>query len=359
MDVYLVGGAVRDRLLGRPGGDRDWVVVGASPQQMIDSGYRPVGKDFPVYLHPQSSEEYALARTERKSGPGHRGFTWSADASVTLEDDLERRDLTINAMAMSTNGDIIDPFDGRRDLQDRVLRHVSEAFAEDPLRVFRVARFAAQLPDFSVAQRTLALLRSMVAEGQTIELSAERVWQETRKALSADAPARFFHVLGDCGAMRPWFVELIEREIRFPARLSRDDWLQFGWMCAGLDPRAASALCDRLRVPNRYRRLAMLTAEWSGVIADWRNMAAEELEKALHAAGAFREPVWLDALVAIESAAVDPASLDALQHAVADIRRDAAVETTRLRALDIEGAALGSALRRWRGNRLRQAQRPG
>jgi tRNA nucleotidyltransferase (CCA-adding enzyme) len=201
MKAWIVGGAVRDRLLGEPVNDRDWVVVGASPQDLLDAGFLPVGKDFPVFLHPQTREEYALARTERKTGPGYKGFTFHAAPDVTLEQDLVRRDLTINAIAQAEDGTLVDPHGGRRDLEARVLRHVSGAFAEDPVRILRLARFAARWPDFSVAPETMALMRGMVAAGEVDALVAERVWQEVSRGLMERAPARMFEVLREAGAL--------------------------------------------------------------------------------------------------------------------------------------------------------------
>jgi len=201
MKVFVVGGAVRDALLGRPVHDRDWVVVGASAEQMVQQGFMPVGRDFPVFLHPQTKEEYALARTERKTAPGYRGFVVHADPAVTLEDDLRRRDLTINAMAQAADGTLVDPHGGARDLANKVLRHVSEAFAEDPVRILRVARFAARLPTFEVAPQTLALMRTMVESGEVDQLVPERVWQELARGLMEAAPARMFEVLRACGAL--------------------------------------------------------------------------------------------------------------------------------------------------------------
>ena len=200
MKVYIVGGAVRDRLLGLPVKDRDWVVVGATPEQMRAQGFWPVGKDFPVFLHPETYEEYALARTERKTAPGYHGFTFHAAPDVTLEEDLGRRDLTINAMAESDDGTLVDPFDGRRDLELRLLRHVGPAFVEDPVRILRLARFAARF-GFGVAPETLALMRSMVASGEVDALVPERVWQEIARGLMEDVPSRMFLVLRECGAL--------------------------------------------------------------------------------------------------------------------------------------------------------------
>ncbi|MBN2692360.1 MAG: multifunctional CCA addition/repair protein [Burkholderiaceae bacterium] len=206
--AYVVGGAVRDALLGRPHGDRDWVVVGATPQQMLDAGFLPVGRDFPVFLHPRTHEEYALARTERKTAPGYRGFVVHAAPEVTLEEDLLRRDLTINAMARAADGALIDPCGGQRDLQARVLRHVSAAFAEDPVRILRLARFAARFGDFSVAPETMALMRGMVAAGEVDALVPERVWQELARGLMEPQPQRLFVVLRDCGALARLLPEL-------------------------------------------------------------------------------------------------------------------------------------------------------
>ena len=205
MQIYMVGGAVRDRLLGRPVSDRDWVVVGATPEQMVAQGYLPVGRDFPVFLHPKTREEYALARTERKSGRGYRGFVVQTSPEVTLEEDLARRDLTINSIATSARPksaeDYFDPYHGQRDLQNRVLRHVTDAFREDPVRILRVARFAARFTDFSVAPETMVLMREMVAHGEADHLVAERVWQELARGLMEEQPSRMFEVLRDCGAL--------------------------------------------------------------------------------------------------------------------------------------------------------------
>jgi tRNA nucleotidyltransferase (CCA-adding enzyme) len=201
LDVYLVGGAVRDALLGLPAGDRDWVVVGATPEQMARRGFIPVGGDFPVFLHPQTKEEYALARTERKSGRGYKGFTFYTGADVTLEDDLQRRDLTINAIAQAPGGRMVDPLHGQADLRAKVLRHVGQAFAEDPVRLLRLARFAARFPDFSIADETLALARRLVADGEVDALVPERIWQEIAKGLATPQPGRMFQVLESAGAL--------------------------------------------------------------------------------------------------------------------------------------------------------------
>ena len=210
MQIYLVGGAVRDDLLGRPVVDRDHVVVGAMPDELLALGYKPVGKDFPVFLHPRSGEEYALARTERKTGRGYHGFVFQADATVTLEQDLARRDLTINAIAQDEHGTLTDPYHGVRDIEARVLRHVSDAFVEDPVRVLRVARFAARFAPlgFTVADETMTLMQQMVRDGEVDHLVPERVWAETRKALTEPQPSAFVRVLRDCGALAVLFPEI-------------------------------------------------------------------------------------------------------------------------------------------------------
>jgi len=210
MKTYLVGGAVRDRLLGRPPGDNDWVVVGASPERMVQEGFLPVGKDFPVFLHPVTKEEHALARTERKTAPGYKGFVFHADESVTLEQDLARRDFTINAIAQDGDGQLVDPFNGARDIEARVLRHVSPAFSEDPVRILRAARFLARFAPlgFTVAPETLALMREMVAAGEVDHLVPERVWQELKKALEMPQPSAAIGLLRDCGALKKLLPEV-------------------------------------------------------------------------------------------------------------------------------------------------------
>ncbi len=208
MQLFIVGGAVRDRLLGLPASDRDWVAVGATPDELLALGYRPVGKDFPVFIHPQTGEEVALARTERKTGPGYHGFTFHAAPEVTLEEDLRRRDLTINAIAQAEDGTLIDPHGGQRDLQAGVLRHVSAAFVEDPVRLLRLARLAARFPHFTLAPETQALLVQMVADGEVDHLVPERVWQELSRGLMTDRPSRMFELLRGCGALKRLLPEV-------------------------------------------------------------------------------------------------------------------------------------------------------
>ena len=302
MDIYLVGGAVRDRLLGRPHVERDFVVVGATPEELLALGYRPVGKDFPVFLHPDTGEQYALARTERKTGPGYYGFATRFSPDVTLEQDLARRDLTVNAMALDETGELVDPYGGRRDLEARVLRHVSPAFVEDPLRVLRVARFAARFAPlgFTVAPETLELMRSIVAAGEIAALVPERVWVETERALGEASPVTYFEVLRACGALAAilpevdalygvpqppqWHPEIdtgvhTMQVLEVAAELSRDTTVRFAALVhdvgKGLTPRSEwpshigheeagarliERMAQRLRLPNEHRELAVLVA---------------------------------------------------------------------------------------------------
>jgi tRNA nucleotidyltransferase (CCA-adding enzyme) len=299
MQAYVVGGAVRDELLGLPVQDRDWVVVGATPEQMVAQGFRPVGKDFPVFLHPDTHEEYALARTERKTAPGYHGFVFHTAPDVKLEDDLVRRDLTINAMARAEDGAIVDPYGGQRDLRDRVFRHVSEAFAEDPVRILRLARFAARFPEFRVAESTNALMRRMVADGEADALVPERVWQELSRGLMEQKPARMFEVLRDCGALGRILPEL---DALWDARLPQavDAAAAQGLMlparCAvllcglGADGQRISALCQRLRVPADCRDLAVMTAREQGVVRQAAELDAEAIVTLFERCDAFRKP---------------------------------------------------------------------
>ncbi|GAA4324485.1 CCA tRNA nucleotidyltransferase [Pigmentiphaga soli] len=264
LDVYVVGGAVRDALLGLPAGDRDWVVLRATPEEMSDRGFVPVGGDFPVFLHPATHEEYALARTERKSGRGYRGFTFHTGADVTLEDDLGRRDLTINAIAQAPDGRLVDPYGGRQDLERRVLRHVGPAFAEDPVRILRLARFAARFADFSVAPETLALCRAMVESGEADALVPERVWREISRGLMQDHPSRMIAVLRDTGALAriapglaadPATDALLDRAAGEGLPLAG----RYALLCtAAADP---AALSRRLRAPAECADQARLLKE--------------------------------------------------------------------------------------------------
>jgi len=274
---------VRDELLGGGGGDRDWVVVGATPEQMLAEGYTQVGRDFPVFLHPETHEEYALARTERKSGSGHLGFVCHTGPEVTLRDDLLRRDLTINAIAKDVKGELIDPFEGVRDLRAGVLRHVSPAFAEDPLRILRIARFAATL-GFVLAPETETLLRSMTAAGALVELSAERVWQELHKTLKQSDGATFVALLRSIDAIEPWFAEL--NAVADPVHLVGNTVLQrFASLGLLLDNAALQRFCERLRAPTRYERLAQMVIEDGVRLHAWQDTPAADVLSALSRAG--------------------------------------------------------------------------
>ncbi len=350
MENYLVGGAIRDALLGRPGSDRDWVVVGATVQQMLDAGFLPVGRDFPVFLHPDTREEYALARTERKSAPGYRGFVVHAAPEVTLEEDLARRDLSINAMALpAAQADVrplpidalIDPFHGRRDLQDKVLRHVTDAFREDPVRILRLARFAARFHDFAVAPETMALMRAMVAAGEADALVPERVWQELARGLMEAKPSRMFEVLRECGALavllpeveRLWGVPQPEQHhpevdtgahlmmvLDMSARLQAPLAVRFACLThdlgkgttpaealprhIGHEQRSAdllAGLCERWRVPTEIRELAEVVAREHGNIHRSAGFGPAALVRLLERCDAFRKPQrFADALLACE-----------------------------------------------------------
>ena len=332
MKIYLVGGAVRDQLLGRPHVERDFVVVGATPDELLALGYRPVGKDFPVFLHPATGEQYALARTERKTGPGYYGFATRFAPDVTLEEDLARRDLTINAMAQADSGAIIDPYGGQRDLEARLLRHVSPAFVEDPLRVLRVARFAARLAalGFAVAPETMELMRGIVASGEMGALVPERVWVETERALGEDRPQVYFEVLRACGALAAVFPEIAAlygvpqpekwhpeidtgvhtlQVLEVATELSRETAVRFAALVhdvgKGLTPRDAwprhfgheeagarliEQLAERLRIPTEHRELAILVARHHASahrVAEQRPATVLEL---LERIDAFRRP---------------------------------------------------------------------
>jgi len=282
MKVFVVGGAVRDELLGLAVQDKDYVVVGATPEEMAAAGFRPVGRDFPVFLHPETREEYALARTERKSGRGYKGFTVYSAPDVTLEDDLARRDLTINAMAKASDGTLVDPFNGKKDLKDGVLRHVSEAFHEDPVRVLRVARFAARL-GFRIADETMQLMRSVVASGEADHLVAERVWQEFARGLAEPKPELMFDALERCG-FRP---KLLPELKAIPGSFSGPLPVRFAVLCWPLAENQIQALCDRIKTPNEERELALLACRSKGLLDASR---AEELLNLFKRADAFRRP---------------------------------------------------------------------
>ncbi|EMQ4857328.1 multifunctional CCA addition/repair protein [Morganella morganii] len=315
MDIYLVGGAVRDALLGLPVSDRDWVVVGATPDIMLERGYQQVGHDFPVFLHPSTREEYALARTERKTGAGYTGFACYSAPDVTLEDDLQRRDLTINAMAQSADGTLYDPYHGADDLKNRILRHVSEAFTEDPLRVLRVARFAARFAPqgFVIAPETLELMSAITQQGELAHLTAERVWKETEKALSSPCPDIYFSVLRRCGALAVLFPELetlfcatdgqtgydilTAGLLRRTVLLTNSTDIRFAALClylschsTGEGTSAIQQLSERLRVPNPARDLALLATCHYRTVHDIGQLTADDIIALFDSLDAWRKP---------------------------------------------------------------------
>ncbi len=396
MEVYLVGGAIRDELLGLPVRERDWVVVGATPEELLRQGYRPVGRDFPVFLHPETREEHALARTERKLGPGYRGFAIHCAPDVTLEDDLRRRDLTVNALARNREGELVDPWGGRRDLEARVLRHVSPAFAEDPVRILRVARFAARFAGlgFTVAPETVEMMRAMVAAGEADALVPERVWQETLKALAEPHPEAFLSVLRDCGALARVFPELDalwgvpqpERwhpevdtgahmllVMRQAACLSESPRVRFAALVhdlgkgatppalwprhIGHEERGATLvrkLADRLRIPTDYRHLGELTARWHGLVHRALELRASTVMDLLEHCDALRRPDrFREFLLACEADFRGRPGWEQRSYPEGDLLRaaltaalGATLEPEERRGLD--GERIGEALRRRR-----------
>jgi tRNA nucleotidyltransferase (CCA-adding enzyme) len=330
MQIYVVGGAVRDALLGLPVKDHDHVVVGATPEEMVKKGFRPVGKDFPVFLHPQTQEEYALARTERKTAPGYKGFVFHTSPDVTLEDDLVRRDLTINAIARAGDGTLTDPYHGRRDIEQRVFRHVSDAFAEDPVRILRVARFAARFADFRVAPETNVLMRQMVEQGEVDALVPERVWQELSRGLMEAKPSRMLEVLRECGALarilpeldvlwgvpqpEKWHPEIdtgihLQQVIDCAAEAGLDLSTRFACLMhdlgkgatppenwpahhghEGLGVKLVEQVCKRLKVPTECRDLAVMTAREHGNVGRALQLRPNTIVKLLERCDAFRKP---------------------------------------------------------------------
>ncbi|MBI5462755.1 MAG: multifunctional CCA addition/repair protein [Gammaproteobacteria bacterium] len=400
MDIYLVGGAVRDKLLGLPVKERDWVVVGSTPEEMVRYGYRPVGKDFPVFLHPVTHEEYALARTERKTAPGYKGFVVHASPEVTLEEDLRRRDLTVNAIAEAADGTLIDPFNGREDLAQGLLRHVSPAFVEDPVRILRVARFAARFAKwgFKVAHGTHALMQRMVESGEVDHLVPERVWAETLKALNEDKPSRYFEVLHRCGALAVIFPELArlfgvpQPVLHHPevdtgvhtllvldqaARLSPKARVRFAALVhdlgkgetptdvlprhIGHEQRSAElveGLCKRLRVPNDFRDLAVKVARYHSHCHRALALRPGTLLETLTSLDAFRQPERLEEfLLACEADIRGRSGLEDRPYPQADLFRAAstaarAVNAQSLTAEGLQGAELGERLRELRGQAI-------
>ncbi len=402
MQVYLVGGSVRDELLGLPVQDHDWVVVGATPEQMLQLGYMQVGKDFPVFLHPETKEEYALARTERKSGPGYYGFTWSVDPSVTLEDDLLRRDLTINAMAKNIHAEIIDPHGGRQDLKNKILRHVSPAFAEDPVRILRIARFAARYAKlgFSIAPETMALMREMVTAGEVDALVPERVWQEMLSALQEDSPEVFFLTLRECGALARIFPALdnlwgVDQKAQYhpeidtgihvmmalqqAVKLSSKPEVRFAVVChdlgKGLTPKdelpshkgheergikPIQDWCNKYRVPNSFKDLAIKVAKWHLHAHRASELRPETILKLLQGLDGFRKPEMVeDYLLACQSDATGRAGMQDNPYPAGEIIRNAfkAAQSVDVQALiekGFVGAKLGQAIDRERQLAIKQ-----
>ena len=402
--TYLVGGAVRDALLGRPEGDHDWVVVGSTPESMIERGFLPVGKDFPVFLHPQTREEYALARTERKSGRGYHGFQIHASPDVSLEDDLARRDLTINAIARDARGTLIDPYGGRRDIDGKVLRHVSPAFAEDPVRILRLARFAARFHDFTVAPETQTLMRQMVEDGEVDHLVPERVWQELARGMMEERPSRMFEVLRRCGALarllpevdrlwgvpqRPEYHPEVDTGVHLmmvmdmSARLRASLPVRYACLChdlgkgttpghvlprhLGHEGRSAELLrelSERLRVPVECRELADVVAREHGNIHRSGELNAAAVLRLLERCDAFRKPRRMqDILLACECDARGrlgkmeepyPPS-DRLTHALHLAQSVSTAEVSaQALARGMQGAAIGSAISQARTQALVQ-----
>ena len=403
MQIYLVGGAVRDLLLGLEPSERDWVVVGATPQQMERQGFKRVGKDFPVFLHPQTHEEYALARTERKTAPGYKGFLVHTAPDVTLEQDLLRRDLTINAMAQDEQGNITDPYNGRADLEQRLLRHVSPAFTEDPLRVLRVARFAARFANlgFRVADETMALMRQMVDSGEVDALVPERVWKEMERALATEQPARFFQVLRDCGALQKLLPEIDglfgvpQPEKHHPeidtgvhtfmvlqqaARLSQDTSVRLAALLhdlgKGITPpdqwpkhieheergvKLVEAVCQRLRVPKNYRDLAVHVCRFHLQCHRAAELKPTTLLKLLQSLDVLRQPErFKKFLLACEADARGRTGFEDSNYPQSDILETAShamqqVDTKPLLEKGLTGSALGEALQRLRLDAIKQA----
>ncbi|GAA6146168.1 multifunctional CCA addition/repair protein [Thalassolituus maritimus] len=401
MQTYLVGGAVRDQLLQRPVKDNDWVVVGATPDDMIKLGYEQVGADFPVFLHPKTKEEYALARTERKSGKGYQGFVCDFSSDVTLEDDLLRRDLTINAMAQDENGHITDPFHGQRDLKEKWLRHVSPAFQEDPLRVLRVARFCARFAHlgFRVADETMELMKAMVSDNELDHLVAERVWTETQRALTEATPDVYFRVLRECGALKVWFPELDilfgipqpekhhpeidtgehallclkaaqslsdQTAVRWAAlihdlgkgRTPEEEWPRhIGHEKKGLSP--IKQLCNRLKAPNDAKTLALLSSEFHTHVHRAFELRPETLLKLFDQLDAWRRPErFEDFLLVCIADARGRTGLEDSEYPQADYCRAALQEALTIQAKDVmaqgvQGVEIRPALQRARAEHLK------
>ncbi|HNP37729.1 MAG TPA: multifunctional CCA addition/repair protein [Woeseiaceae bacterium] len=395
MQIYLVGGAVRDELLGRPVTERDWCVVGATPEQMLQRGFRPVGKDFPVFLHPDTQEEYALARTERKTRPGYQGFAFHAAPDVSIEDDLARRDLTINAMAKDATGNIIDPFNGRADIDARILRHVSGAFVEDPVRVLRTAKFAARYHElgFVVADETVALMQQMVADGEVDALVPDRVWKETQAALEGDNARVFFETLRACAALgvvypeidilfgipqpEKWHPEIdtglhTMMVLEQAARLSRSIDVRFAALVHDLGKGTTAKsklpshpghelrsvelirqLAERLPIPKNARELGLLVAEFHTHCHRALELKATTVLKVLERTDAFRRPERFENfLLACEADAKGRTGFEQRNYPQADYFRQALATANSIDSAAViashEGPAIAEALRRER-----------
>ena len=352
MQVFLVGGAVRDELLGLDVKDRDWVVVGATPEAMLEAGYRPVGSDFPVFLHPETHEEYALARTERKSGRGYKGFTFHTDPSVTLEEDLLRRDLTINAMAKSQDGVITDPYNGQTDLKNRVLRHVSDAFLEDPLRVLRVARFQARFAHlgFNVSPETVDLMQSISRSGELDHLTAERVWQEFERALNTQTPSQFLATLDMSRALyllTPLDRSKPEESVCVDTLVLQTAEERFALLChiANLSTDEVEALALRLKIPNRFKSLAIAYHRHSEALANFQVTDPEQKLQLISDLKLIKQPEAVEPLIRIQTALQPDKKFNSAGLEIA-IKSVAAIEPKQVMMDGFSGAELGSELRR-------------
>ena len=401
MQIYQVGGSVRDELLGIQVKDRDWVIVGGAPGKMMALGYKAVGKDFPVFLHPDTREEYALARTERKTGPGYRGFAFNTSEKITLQEDLQRRDITINAIARDENGNLIDPYNGRKDLEEKIIRHVSPAFVEDPLRVLRVARFAAQL-DFTICEETQSLLKEISATDELETLAPERVWVETEKALRTARPRRYFEVLRECNALSKVFPE-IDRLFGVPQpekyhpeidsgihtlmvleqakKLTANTEVLFAALVHDLGKATtpaekwpshhgheqrsvglALALCKRLRIPNKYKELAVIVARFHLDCHRVGEMKPATILNKLEALDAFRRPDrFTQFLIACEADARGRKGLEERDYPQATLftRYYEACLTVDTKSLDMEnltGTQIAKQIRKQRTEAIREAQ---
>lgn len=361
MKIYLVGGAVRDQLLGKAIKERDWVVVGSTADELLAQGFVPVGKDFPVFLHPKTHEEYALARTERKISKGYKGFTFHAAPDVTLEQDLLRRDLTINAMAQAEDGTLIDPYGGQKDLTSRILRHVSPAFAEDPVRILRAARFAALLPDFHLHPETLLLMQRLVAAGEVDALVAERVWQEMEKALRTETPSRFFEMLAACGALEKLFPSLCPhlslrlKQLHKACALSTKTTVRFAALFSESTESELKTVCQRYRVPKDYQSLTHLALQQKHLYHTLLLAEAKTVLDFLLKADALRRPDrFADLLVVCEAVAststVECEKINALL--MAALHKIQQVDIKPLLAQGLVGDALVAAIYQARLNLL-------